>query len=1087
MTVSEFSNNRFGHLARHNGGGITLRGESAIAKLARSERFDYNQVWPGVTKFIGEISMSNSAFRTLSFVGIVMIFQLSAAGDEVDFSREISPILKTRCSKCHGFRVREGGLRFANRRDALAETDSGNRAIVPGDPNSSGLLARIISTDQSEMMPPEGERLSGEEIAVIKQWIKEGASWPEDANEKHWAYVAPQRGELPKVKLTEWSRNAIDDFVLKKLERNEIAPASESEPARLIRRVSLALTGIPPTVEQVDAFISDPSDSRYEQFVDQCLESPRYGERWAQPWLDLARYADSNGYQADQLRDSWAYRDWVIEAINRDQPFDQFAVEQLAGDLIPDATPDQKIATGFHRTVTCNVEAGVHPEENRVNQVFDRVNTTATVFLGTTIECCQCHNHKYDPFTQDEFYQLFAFFNNTPVEVKLESGVQYNFWGPSMDLPLSPDDEARKKSLESKLVELENQKSELARLTRHSRNKLKADLVKALETPVRWETMEVVEFESTGGETFDILQDNSVLIGGSLPDTTTYNVKATSGLDRITAFRIEALTHESLPGTGPGRGDVKRANFILSELTVGVKSEAADSGAVFTDVTLNHPAADFSQAHWDVSAAIDGDRTTGWAVAPRFFVNHWASFALESPIERKTKKTKKTKFQFLLDQNYGRGRTIGRIRISATDSESVTLAVPDEVRKILALKNPDKAETRKLDEFLQLSEPEMARLANEIGATRKQLSQVTVPTTLVMVEMDKPRETFKLNRGEYLNPGKKVVPGVPAALHPFNDLLPGNRLGLAKWIVDPANPLIGRVTVNRWWSIFFGQGLVLSGEDFGTQCDSASHPELLDWLAVEFVENGWSRKHVHKLIVMSSTFRQSSSLRPELWDIDPKNQLYARGPRFRMPAEMIRDNGLAISGLLSSKMGGPPVMPFQPENIWRTVGRNGPKWTSADDDDRFRRGVYVVWRRAAPYPSFINFDAPDRATCVVDRPRTNTPLQALTLLNDQAFLEMAVALADRVSAANPNGLVNDRIIAAMRSCVARIPNDNEIQWLRNLYEMEKRRFENSPASSHKFLNSMRHKNDLNDAGSNELAALSIVCNVLLNLDETINY
>jgi hypothetical protein len=356
-----------------------------------------------------------------------------------------------------------------------------------------------------------------------------------------------------------------------------------------------------------------------------------------------------------------------------------------------------------------------------------------------------------------------------------------------------------------------------------------------------------------------------------------------------------------------------------------------------------------------------------------------------------------------------------------------------------------------------------------------------------MVEMDQPRDTFKLTRGEYLNPGKKMEPGVPAVLHPLDDSLPKNRLGLAKWIVDPANPLVGRVAVNRWWSSFFGHGLVSSGEDFGTQSAKASHPELLNWLAVEFIEKGWSRKHVHKLIVMSSTFRQSSKLNPELWELDPKNQLYARGPRFRMPAELIRDNGLAISGLLSTKMGGPPVMPHQPENIWRTVGRNGPKWNAANDEDRFRRGVYVVWRRAAPYPSFVNFDAPDRAACVVDRPRTNTPLQALTLLNDQAFLEMAVALADRVSAEFASGTVKERIIAAMRSCVARTPGEDEIQELMNWYDEEFSRFEKTPGSAEKFLKPLAQKNRRSDSGSNELAALSMVCNVLLNLDETINY
>jgi len=895
----------------------------------------------------------------------------------------------------------------------------------------------------------------------------------------HWAYSPPRRTAPPDVSATAWSRNAIDRFVVGQLEQHRWHPSPTAEPGRLIRRVSLALTGLPPSIEQVDTFIRSPTHEAYEQFVEACLRSPRYGERWAQPWLDLARYADSNGFQADQLRDSWAYRDWVIAAMNDDMPFDQFAIEQLAGDLLPGARLDQRIATGFHRAATCNVEAGVHPEENRINQVFDRVNTTGTVFLGTTIECCQCHDHKYDPFTQEDYYRLFAFFNNTPLEVKLSTGVQYNFDGPALELPLETLRQARKNDLLAELSSLEEQR---AKLSHESREALQQQLADAIDRPVVWHPIRVVDFEATGGESYEVLDDQSILVGGSLPSTSIYNVKIETDLNPVTGFRLEALTHDSLPGRGPGRGDDERTSFILSELSVSANTGTAPR--VFEDIRLTHPIADFSQSDWPVAHSIDGDRQSGWAIAPRFGESHWATYAVETPLDRPHQKTK---YRFLIDQNHGHERTLGRIGLLATTADPVVFSMPEEVQQILRLEEPNAEQLERLNDYVDRFDPVRLKLDRRIESAKKQLDEIQPATTLVMVEMDRQRETFKLVRGNYLNPGKRLEAGVPANLHPMDPSLPDNRLGLAQWLVDRSNPLIARVTVNRWWTWLFGRGLVLSPEDLGTRSEPPTHPELLDWLAVEFMESGWSRKHIHKLIVMSATFRQSAKIPLESRQRDPLNQFYSRGPRVRMAAEMVRDNSLSISGLLTNQLGGPPVMPFQPDNIWRAVGRNAPVWKEATNADRFRRGIYVVWRRAAPYPSFVNFDAPDRAACVVDRSRTNTPLQALTLLNDRSYLETAVALADAVTIDVAHGSARDRIAHAMRRCVARIPAEDEIDELVRLYESELARFQGAPETAARFLNASWRREDTDQPASPELAAMAMVANVLLNLDETINY
>ncbi len=697
---------------------------------------------------------------------------------------------------------------------------------------------------------------------------------------QHWAYQKPQRPALPHID-SNWPRNAIDQFVLAKLRANKLQPSPEARPGQLLRRVHLDLIGLPPSPAVLEAFLKNPSAKAYEKIVDRLLKNPQYGERWARPWLDLARYADSNGYQADQLRDSWAYRDWVIDAFNKGMPFNQFVIEQIAGDLLPKATAAQRIATGFHRTPTCNVEAGVHPEENRFNQVVDRVNTTGTVFLGTTLECAQCHDHKYDPIAMKEYYSLFAFFNNTPLEVKqLGKGVTWDFYGPTMELPI---DAARA----AKLKKLSAQKD-------------------AAQTKVK-------------------------------------------------ALRKD-LAEEPNP--------------------------------------------------------------------------------------------------------------------------------PKNIAAILRKSNWSKKEKATLEKHFKIKYPILKKEELKVLALAKQINTLKPPTTLVMMEREKPRKTHVMRRGSYLSPGDAVASETPTALHPFKKNWPRNRLGLANWLVDADNPLVARVTVNRWWAEIMGRGLVATQEDFGKQSKPPTHPKLLDWLAVEFMERGWSMKHIHKLIVMSATYRQSSRVTPALLAADAANKFYARAARLRMSAEMVRDNALAISGLLSTKMHGPPIYPPQPGNIWRHVGRNGPKFNVATDENRFRRGVYVVWRRGAPYASFVNFDAPDRGTCVVQRPRTNTPLQALTLMNDEAYVEMALTFAGRVLAETKAG-PEAKIEFAFKAALSRSPRPAELKFVKSLLLKRHAYFEKNTKAATEIIGNVKGWKAPKGLDTGELAAWFFIANILLNLDETI--
>ena len=1009
---------------------------------------------------------------------LALVLPLSPDAFAIDFNRDVRPILSENCFHCHGpdAESREADLRL-DTQTGSRENLSGSPAIVPNEPDQSELIARIFSDDPGMLMPPpESKRsLSAHQKSILKSWIAEGGGY-----EQHWAFIAPTRPSAPQNDPPAASSHPVDRFIRNRLRERGLEPSQSADRRTLIRRVSLDLTGLPPTPEQVESFVKDSDLNAYERLVDRLLASEQFGERWARPWLDLARYADSNGFQADQLRDSWAYRDWVIDALNDDMPFDQFTIEQLAGDLLPDATINQKIATGFHRTVPCNVEAGVHPEENRVNQVIDRVNATATAWLGMTIECAQCHDHKYDPVSQEEYYKLFAFFNNTPMEVENPSGkgVSFDFWGPKMDLPLPPDQASVRSQLQDEIAALETERNSV--LEAGDFENWSKQLTTALDNQPEWKTLLIASVNSTGGEEFEILEDQSILFSGKLPNTTVYEIDCDEIPADIVGWKVEALTHPSLPGTGPGRGDAVRSNFILSEFEVEVVSK---EGKPSKRLVLHSATADYSQSGWNVADAIDGDPKTGWAIASKFQQSHWAQFLLQTPLRRNDDST----LRFRLKQRYGRGRTIGRVRLSALCGDPLAIDVPEKVAE--AARKPAKdrspSEFATLESHYEKTNPKARALERQIRKLSKRLESTQPATTLVMVEMKEQRETFVMQRGNYLSPGDRVSAGTPMALHPMDEDLPQNRLGLASWLVDPANPLTARVTVNRWWAQLFGHGIVDTLEDFGTQSSPPTHPALLDWLAVEFVESGWSMKHVLKTIVTSETYQQDSKVSADLIEADPANKWYARGPRFRMSAEMIRDNALAVSGLLSGKMHGPPIMPHQPTGIWRQVGRNEPKWIAAIDQDRYRRGIYVVWRRAAPYPSFVNFDGPDRSSCVVGRPRTNTPLQALTLLNDPAYVEMALALANRILCEHPDASDSDRLSAVFEIVLARQPDPNESARLMAFLDERKQHLQFNPELAKSLVQEHSFPNHTTHSSTEELGAWFYVANVLLNLDETI--
>jgi hypothetical protein len=1000
------------------------------------------------------------------------------AGPAPDYARDVAPLLAKHCVECHGPAKQESLLRLDSRREVLAGGMSGD-AVQPGHGRDSLLVRHLLGTARPPM-PYRRPPLDAADVATIAAWIDAGA--PGGAEEPspdasprpaHWAYVKPARPPTPKVAHADWVvRNPVDAFVLARLEQEGLSPAPEADRETLFRRLSLDLVGLPPEPAAIDAFLADASPDAYEKAVDRFLASPRYGERWARPWLDLARYADTNGYEKDQARVAWKWRDWLIDALNRDLSFRDFTVEQLAGDMLPGATEAQLVATGFHRNTQLNQEGGIDVEEARFETLVDRVNTTASVWLGSTVACAQCHNHKFDPFPQRDYYRLMAFFDNADYTVHGEGEVVQDRWIVEPDLEIaSPEVAARRAAL----------RAEAGALGKETRTRdLGAELASfereiAGDEPA-FETARVTEAAAGSGATLERLGDGSLLAKGALEpkDAFTLSVRVPR---RTTALRIEALPDPSLPRQGPGRA--VSGGFSLTGVEARSRGRSLPLARAFADgLDPRRPAA----------RILDGQASTGWGVSDEAEAGRRrvVVVALGEPLDAR-ELTLTLRFDAGTEDDRA---SLGRFRVQATRSERPFsgLAPADEIKAILATPaaQRDEEQRQALDQWFRPQAPSLDAARERLVAIRSALDAdhvVTAPVLRERAGYEKPSTLLRV-RGSFTSPGERVYAAVPAALGALAEDQPANRLGLARWLASDDNPLTARVTVNRIWQTVFGRGIVATAEDFGTQGEPPTHPELLDWLAVDFMEKGWSRKQLLRTIVRSATYRQSSAATPELRDRDPDNRLLARGARYRVEAEMVRDIALSASSLLSARIGGPSVFPEQPEGVWN-VPYSSMRWETSAGEDRHRRSLYTFVRRSSPYPSLVAFDAPSREVCTVRRVMSNTPLQALTTLNDPVFVEAARALAAR-AAAEGGAAVRDRIALAFRLCTGRRPGPADLDALVAFHDRERARFAAAPDRAHALLaapsaGEPRPTAD-DDAGG---AALTLVANVLLSMDATL--
>lgn len=1002
--------------------------------------------------------------------GALFVLSTAAwAASEVDFARDVRPILSDRCFVCHGpdEATRKAGLRL-DIEDGAKKARGSRTPVIPGDPAGSEMIKRVAASNPAMRMPPaySGRKpLSENEIAILRKWMEQGAKW-----EAHWSFRAPVSSPEPDVRDRAWVRNPIDRFILAKLEREALKPSPEADRAQLLRRVSFDLTGLPPTLAELNSFLADRSLDAYEKAVDRLLASPRYGERMAVEWLDAARYADTHGYQTDPAKEMWPWRDWVIGAFNRNMPYDRFTVEQLAGDLLPNATLEQRIATGFQRNHRINAETGSIAEEFQAENVVDRVSTFGTVWLGLTVGCARCHDHKYDPISTREFYSLYAFFNNVDEEGNGGKADGRGNYRPYLRLP-SPDLDAQ---LAAKNAELAAARAKLAQIDRRMEAGQQAWEQSALTYRPQWEVLAPADLKASNGVTLQALPDGSVLAGGTMPPTSTYEMKGRTRMRNVTAFRLELLPDPALPGGGSGRGVGGKGVVTLFEVRLGNKK-----------VDLGRVSADFKseESELDLVARPADQLKRGWGVNPEMNKPHYA--VLET--SRMQGAGEELVFSFRIGNEY-EGAPVGRFRISVTNSEYPEV-VPEQMAAILRTEeaNRTKKEAAALTGYF-VTHPRERRVAAEevarLDGERRSIEN-RIPSTMVMSELEKPRDTFVLIRGAYDHPGEKVTPAVPAFLPPMPADAPRNRLGLARWVVDPSNPLTARVAVNRYWQMYFGTGLVRTAEDFGSQGEAPSHPELLDWLATEFVRSGWDVKAMQRLIVTSATYRQASNGTAALLERDPENRLLTRGPRERLPAEMIRDQALLLAGLLSTKMGGPSVKPYQPEGLWEQLSAFPGKklYERSTGEDLWRRSVYTYWKRTVPPPSMVIFDAPTRESCVVRRQMSSTPLQALALLNDEMYVEAARKFAERMIREG-GATAGQRLAWAMRSATARPASEMEVRVLEAGLNRRLQLYRSDPSAAEKLLSAGEapRGKGLDPA---ELAAYTTVASVILNLDEVI--
>jgi hypothetical protein len=992
---------------------------------------------------------------------------LAAPAAEISFNRDIRPILSENCFYCHGqdANKRKADLRLDSRDAALAKN-----AFIPGNPDESELVKRLVSSDPDEVMPPPDSHrsLSDSQHALLRRWIAEGAPY-----EPHWAFVPPVRPPLPAVRNAAWARNPIDRFVLASLDAAGLTPSPEADRTTLIRRLHADLTGLPPEPTEVDAFTNNPAPDACEQLTDQIIASPHYGERMALPWLDAARYADSNGFQQDGDTHQYIWRDWVVRALNNDMPFDRFSIEQLAGDLLPNPSEDQLIATAFNRNHLLNGEGGAIAEEQRNVILFDRVDTTATTWLGLTVACSQCHDHKYDPITMRDYYSMFALFNNVPESGVPPGGGQYRIADPS--IPVGSDsDKARLKSLDAALIAARKSEQETNQSPATKAAFESTEAALSANAPVDWAILKPATLAATGGVKLSVLDDSSIYAEGPNPDNTTYTLTLPAGTTSLTGLRLETIPDRRLPSKGAGRSD--SGNAVLTRLIL-------KSGS--TTIPFSTATATYSQQGFSPEGIIDDNPATSWAFYPETSKPYSVTLQCAETVSLPADASLEVTLEF---HSPNKQHALGRFRLSSTSSPQPAsrTALPDDIAALVRNPNRSKEEAAKLRDYVSrnLAPAALTSARSKTKAAEKALNDLRQSLPRVMVMSDQqPRQTRILDRGSYLTPTDPVSANTPAFLPPLAPDAPRNRLGFAQWLFQPDHPLTARVQVNRLWQFFFGTGLVKTSEDLGVQSEMPIHKDLLDWLAVEFRESGWSLKHMVRLIVTSSTYRQSSRMRPDLLARDPENRLMARASRIRMPSLILRDHALAAASLLNRQIGGKPVYPYQPPDVWETLAITKERdftYPASSGPDLYRRSLYTFWRRTVGPVNM--FDVSARQACKVRPSVTSTPLHALTTLNDPTWSEAARVLAELALKSSPDPAA--RIHFAFRRVLARAPSPNDTAILSRAWLRQLALYNQNPAAADALLKIGTAPRDTS-LPPTEHAAMTALCLALFNLDEAL--
>jgi hypothetical protein len=1009
-----------------------------------------------------------------NLIAAILLLPLCAAADEVrpddrsplpatvEFNRDIRPILSENCYKCHGPdpKAREAGLRFDTKDGIFAELEAGRRAVIPGDLSKSELWKRVTSTAKDEKMPPakSGKKLTAREAALLRKWIEQGAPW-----QGHWAFLPVNRPPVPEVRRPGWVRTPIDAFVLARLEKEGLAPSPEAKPATLIRRLTLDLTGLPPTPAEVDAFVRDPQ-AGYAQAVDRLLASPHFGERMALFWLDLVRFADTRGYHSDNPRNVGPFRDYVIDAFNENLPYDQFTVDQLAGDLLPTPTMRQKVASGYNKLNLTTEEGGAQAREYEAKTAADRVRNASGVWLGATMGCAECHDHKFDPFTTKDFYRFAAFF----ADIKEgaigdgDKGVFVPTDAQAAEVKKFEDAiAALKAALDVPTPALEAAQVEWER--------------KALE-PAAWTALLPQSVTSKDGSEFLIEEDGSVVAAGKLPAKETYTVTVRVPMAAATGLRLEALTWPTLPKSGPGRS--ANGNFVLTSVAVKSGDKA---------VALEKAEADHSQDQFAVSSALSGKKEAGWAILPETGRDHVAVFDFKEPFGKEAGSTLAVTLDFRSPHNE---HELGRFRLSATadavPSRGVT--VPTKIRALLEAGPAARTDAQKkeLAAYYRTVAPLLDKTRAEIAETEKKLEDYRKGIRRCLVTVSAaPRTVRILPRGNWLDAsGEQVTPGVPHFLRQVDDAnRRASRLDLARWLTSRDNPLTARVFVNRLWKLYFGTGLSKRLDDLGAQGEWPVHPELLDWMAAEFMEDGWNVKNAVKRIVTSAAYRQDSKPSKELRERDPFNRLVACQSRWRLDAEVVRDTALAISGLLVPTIGGDSVKPYQPRGYWSFLNFPTREWENDKGDAAYRRGLYTWWQRTFIHPSLMAFDAPNREECCAERARSNIPQQALVLLNDPTYVECARAFAGHIQKEG-GATPAEKIAWGFQRAVSRRPVDREIAVLADVRARHLQQYQADPKAAEQALTAGQFKPPA-EGDPAEAASWVSVARVLLNLHETI--